>query len=356
MAKVLLMGVVLLLHFLVFLSIGTLLLKFLKKEKFSISLAVLLGYFGYFSIFEVICLPLVFMQRSLTCLSYIMIVLLGAAVVAACVAGMRTWIGQAKTIPAILRDHSLMFLVLLAVVAFQCYFVAVYYDGSADAAYYVGVASTSAYTDTLGTYNPYTGKILKNFNIRYVFSCYPLHNAFVAKMTGLPAIMQARTVMAVVNAVIANILYYRIGCLLLAKKSRKYADLMVVFLFVINLYCNSIYLPASFLFLRLYEGKSVLANIIFPMVLYCSVRLYQEEEDRLVWIYLFLCNLTAITFSGSSFMAVFACGAAILPIICLRRKWKLTWPWLVSMAPIFCWALAYILAKLQVISLSITAG
>lgn len=353
MTKILLMGAVLLLHFLVFLSLGTLLLNVLKKETFTMSGAVLLGYFCYFGLFEVICLPLVFLQKSLTFLSVILLVLLAAAVGAACVLGMRTWIGQLRTIRGLWKEHSILLPVLLTVVAFQCFFVAVYYDGSADAAYYVGVASTSAYTDTLGTYNPYTGSLLKQFNIRYVFSCYPLHNAFVAKVTGLPAIMQARTVMAVVNALIANLLYYKIGCLLFAKKSRRYADLMVIFLFVIHLYCNSIYLPASFLFLRLYEGKSVLANIIFPMIFYCAVRFYQEERDGQVWVYLFLCNLAAVAFSGSSFLAVFACGAMILPVIVLRRRWKAIFWCLVSMSPIFAWALFYLLAKLQILSLSI---
>lgn len=365
------MGIVLIFHFLVFLCLGTLVWKALKKEQFSLSFTVLIGYFCYFCLFEVLVLPMVFLQKSLTFFSNILLVVLGIVVVAGCVLGVKTWIKQLGTIPAMLKEHSLLLLILFAVAAFQCYFVAIYYDGSADAAYYVGVASTSAYTDTLGTYNPYTGEILKNFNVRYVFSCYPLHNAFVSKVTGLPAIIQAKTVMAVVNAVIANILYYHIGCALFKGKSKRYADLMVIFLFVINLYCNSIYLSASFLFHRLYEGKAVLANIIFPMILYCSLRLYQDDGDKLPWIYLFLCNLTGVTFSGSSFMAVFACSGAILPMIVLRfmkiRKelsvagavkqcWKWMVSWMISMMPIFCWALAYILVKLQVISLKIIPG
>lgn len=368
MKQMLTMGMVFALHFLVFLSMGTLVLRGAKKERFSVSFAVLIGYFCYFSVFEVLVVPLMLHQRSLTAFSYILLAVLFLAVAAGIVWGMRNRLGQIKVIPAMLREHSLLLLLLFAVVAFQCYFAAIYYDGSADAAYYVGVASTSAYTDTLGTYNPYTGELLKTFNIRYVFSCYPLHNAFVAKVSGLPAIIQARTVMAVVNAVIANILYYHIGCALFKGKSKRYADLLVIFLFVINLYCNSIYLPASFLFRRLYEGKAVLANIIFPMILYCSIRLYQDEEDLAPWIYLFLCNLTGITFSGSAFMAVFAGSGAILPIILLRflkmrkemsvpeaagqcKKWVVSW--IISMLPIFCWAFAYLLVKLQVISLSI---
>lgn len=356
MTKLLLTGAVLLLHFLVFLSLGTLFLKLFKRERFSISLAVLLGYFCYFGLFEVLCLPFVFLQTFLTAFSWVLLAVLGASVAAACVTGVRSWAGQVKTIPGIPKDHSVLFLFLLAAVAFQCFFVAVYYDGSADAAYYVGVASTSAYTDTLGTYNPYTGNLMKSFNVRYVFSCYPLHNAFVAKMTGLPAIVQAKTVMAVVNAVIANLLYYQIGCRLFQGKSRKYPDLMVLFLTVMNIYSNSIYLPASFFFLRLYEGKAVLANIIFPMILYCSIRIWQDEQDRLAWAALFFCNLTAVTFSGSSFLVIFGCGAVILPVILFRHRFRLLKNWIVGIAPIFVWAAAYLLVKLQVLSLSIRQG
>lgn len=353
MTKLILIGVVLLLHFLVFLSLGTLLMGFLKRDRFSISMAVLLGYFCYFGLFEVLCLPFVFLQTSLTTFSYVLLAVLLAAVAGACVVGGKSWMEQGKTISGIWREHSVLFLLLLAAVAFQCCFVAVYYDGSADAAYYVGVASTSAYTDTLGTYNPYTGNILKNFNVRYVFSCYPLHNAFVAKISGIPAIVQAKTIMAVVNAVIANLLYYQIGCRLFRGRSRKYPDLLVLFLFVLNLYSNSIFLPASFLFRRLYEGKAVLANIILPMILYCSIRLYQEAQEYAVWVYLFFCNLAAVAFSGSSFLALFGCGAVLLPLLLLRRQFKTLWAWLIGVSPILVWAGLYLLVKLQVISLRI---
>lgn len=349
MEKLFIIGIVFLLHFLVFLSLGTLLLKVIKKETYSISLAVILGYFSYFCLFEIVALPCIFLHKSLTFLSWLLLAVLGVAVIAACVVGRQSWVNQIKTVPRSLKEHSWLLLLLLAVVAFQCFFVAIYYDGSADAAYYVGISSSSVYTDTLGAYNPYTGAALKYYKPRYVFSCYPLHNAFVSSVSGIAAIIQAKTIMAVVNAVIANMIYYQIGRLLFRKKSRRYADLMVVFLFVINLYCNTIYLPASFLFTRLYEGKSMLANIVLPMILYCSIRLYQEDGDRLPWLYLFFVNLAAITFSGTSVIAVFACSAAIIPIIFLRRRFKLLVPYILCMLPMFGWALAYVLAKVHVI-------
>lgn len=345
---------VFLLHFLAFLSLGTLLLKASRKEAFSLSLAVITGYFAYFALFELITLPMIFAFRSLGFLTMVMSVVMSVIILAAVILGGRDWLRQVQEIPGALREHSWMFLLLAAAVLFQCYAVAVYYDTSADAAYYVGIANTAVYTDTLQKYSPYTGAALGKFMARYVFSCFPLHNAFMARLTGIPVIIQAKTVMAVANALVANMIYYQIGRCLFPGKSRKWADLLVGFLCVINLFCDTIYQPGAFFFTRLYEGKAILANLVLPMILYCSFRLYRDDKDKMTWIYLFLCNLAAVSFSGSAMIAAFACSAVTVPLIILRRRLRLAVPYIICLLPIGCWFIAYYLAKIGEISLKIT--
>lgn len=348
------MAVVFLLHFLAFLSLGTLLLKALKKEEFSLSMAVITGYFAYFALFEVITLPMIFTYRSLSFLTMVMSVIMASVILATVIVGGRDWLRQVKGLPGALREHSWVFFVVAAAVLFQCYAVAVYYDTSADAAYYVGIANTAVYTDTLQKYSPYTGAALGKFMARYVFSCFPLHNAFISRMTGIPVIIQAKTVMAVANALIANMLYYQIGRCLFREKSRKWADIMVAFLCVIQLFCDTIYQPGTFFFTRLYEGKAILANLVLPMILYCSLRNYRNDREKAPWIYLFLCNLAAVSFSGSAMIAAFAGSAVTVPLILLRRRFRLAVPYILCQLPVVCWFAAYYLSKTGVISLKIT--
>ena len=339
------------LQFAVFLALGSLVLQWVKRDQKSLTAALVTGYFSYFGLFELVCLPMVFLKCSLTLFTVMMTVILAAVLVAACMTQRKWWVDQARHLPSVLHAHAWMLPVLIAVVAFQCYAVAVYWDGSADAAYYVSVASTSVYTDSLGRYNPLTGALMKYFRARYVFSCYPLHNAYIARLTGLPAIVQAKTVMSVINVLVANLIYYRIGRLLFAGKNRKYADLMVVFLFLLNLFCNTIYLPGAFLFQRIYEGKSILANLVLPMVFYCSVQIYQKEDDRAPWILLFLTGLAAVTFSGSSLIVLFAGSAVTVPVILFRRRFLLIRAYLFSILPILCWGFAYFLTRIGVLVL-----
>lgn len=347
------MAAVFLLQILAFLSLGTLVLKGMKKEKVTLSLAAVTGYFVYFALFEVIGLVMTFTYQSLTTLTYVMSGILAAAILAAVIWGGKDWLRQIRGIREALREHSWMFLLLAAAVLFQCYAVAVYSDASADAAYYVGIANTAVYTDTLQKYSPYTGAALSKFMARYVFSCYPLHNAFVSRLTGIPVILQARTVMPVVNALVANLIWYGIGRCLFPGKSRKQADLFVVFVCVIQLFCDTIYQPGTFFFTRLYEGKAILANLVLPMILCCSLRLYRNDRDKTIWIDLFFCNLAAVGFSGSAMIAAAACSAAVLPLIFLRKRFRLAAPYLVCLLPLACWYGAYYLAKIGVLSLAI---
>lgn len=348
------MAAVFLLHFLAFLSLGTLLLKASRKETFTLSLAVIVGYFAYFALFELVALPMIFTYRSLGFLTMVMAVLMSVVILAAVILGGKEWLRRIKEAPRVLADHSWMLLLLAAAVLFQCYAVAVYYDTSADAAYYVGIANTAVYTDTLQKYSPYTGAALGRFMIRYVFSCFPLHNAFVSRLAGIPVIIQAKTVMAVANAFVANLIYYQIGRCLFPGKSRKWPDLLVVFLCVINLFCDTIYQPGTFLFTRLYEGKAILANLVLPMILYCALRLYRDDGDKIIWVYLFLCNLAAVCFSGTAVIAAFGCSAAVVPLILLRRRLRLAVPYVICLLPIGCWFAAYYLAKIGKLSLAIT--
>lgn len=120
-----------------------------------------------------------------------------------------------------------------------------YEDTTVDAAYYVGTVSTSVYTDTLGRYNPFNGAIQKAFQARYVFSAYPMHNAVWCRLLGIHPIVQAKQVMSCMNVVTANLIIYQIGKRLF-DGNRKKADLMLVFVCVLQLFCGTIYSSGTF--------------------------------------------------------------------------------------------------------------
>lgn len=328
----------------VFFSVGSLLMHRMKM-KADASLAFVLGYFLYFAVFEVIAVPMTLAWVSLTTAARVWAALLAVSV---CCAGFvmgKAWIKQLGKIPLILKEHSFMIILAFFVIFVQCLAVVLYRDVTADAAYYVGTVTTSVHTDTLARYNPYNGVLLKSFQARYIFSAYPMHNAVWCRLVGMHAIVQAKVVMSSINVLTANLLVYQI-----AKKlfdgNKKQADLMLIFMCVLQLFCGTIYSTGTFFFTRSYEGKALLGNIAIPAVFFCAIWLWQEKDSINVWITLFLVAVSAIAFSGSAIIFPVAITAGMLPVIVIKKHFRALIPYVICMIPSVLYAAAYFGTKL----------
>ena len=89
---------------------------------------------------------------------------------------------------------------------------------------------------------------------------------------------------------------------------------MVLFVCLMQLFSFSIYTTGTFAFMRVYEGKALLANISIPAALLVSIRLWLNKDGRNKesWVLLFIAAVSALTFSGSS-LFILQYSTAILP-------------------------------------------
>ena len=205
MAEIIKAGIGLVLEFVVFFCLGNLLMRKLKMRE-EASLSLVLGYILYFSLFEIAAVPMVLSWAPLHVLSAVWAVLLTALIVFSVIAFRKQWLWQIKEMGSAVKAHGLLFFLVALVILIQCLIVVCYQDTTVDAAYYVGMVSTSLYTDTLGRYNPYTGLIYETFQARYVFSTYPMHNAVWCQILGMHPIVQAKIVMPVFNVLVSNLI------------------------------------------------------------------------------------------------------------------------------------------------------
>ena len=336
----------LVLELMVFFCVGSLLMAGLKM-KAETSLALLMGYLLYFSVFEFLAVPMTLKWVKLSTLSHIWAVLLAACFLAACLFLHRVWREQLARIKGIFRKHSWLLLLVAAVVVFQCLLVAAYQDGSADATHYIGTVSTSVYTDTLARYDPLTGSLQRYFNLRYDLSAYPMNNAVWCVLLGIHPMVQAKVVMSVINMLMINLLVYQIGKSLFQGDEKK-ADLMVLFVCLMQLFSFSIYTTGTFGFMRVYEGKALLANISIPAALLVSISLWMEEKGRntAAWILLFLASVSALTFSGSSIIYPVAVSTAVLPVMIWKKKLSYAIPYALCVLPGLLYAMVYFSAKI----------
>ena len=352
------------LEFIVFYATGIVLVRILKV-KGDCSLTFILGYLVYFAVFELVIVPMTLKWVSLTAAAYIwagimaLVFWLTFGVIGKGLSDLLdmgiTWLtacsGIFGSISEIWKNHSVMIILAGAVVLLQCLIVIFYEDTTVDAAYYVGTVSTSVYTDTLGRYNPFNGAIQKAFQARYVFSAYPMHNAVWCRLLGIHPIVQAKQVMSCMNVVTANLIIYQIGKRLF-DGNRKKADLMLVFVCVLQLFCGTIYSSGTFFFTRSYEGKAILANIAIPAVLMCAVWYLQEKNSRNVWIILFVTAVSALTFSGSAIIFPIVIAAGMAPAAVMNKRFSGLVYCAVCMLPSALYAAVFFACRIGLLTLA----
>ncbi len=363
MGEILRMIGILLLHMLVYISLGTLILHLLRMREWSPGTAFITGYFGYFTLFEIISLPAEYWGMSTRRLA----ALTGAIVLLLMAAGL--WIlkqqmGKVQNgIRKSIAEHGMFLPLVIVIVLLQCLIVALYVDGSQDAAYYVGTANIAVSSNQLGRFDPYTGRKITYFALRYFFSVYPFHNAVVSAASGIPVILQAKIIMPMLHVLAANLIWHRIGRALFKKQSVKYADLFVAVIFVIHCFSNTLFLPGQFYFTRLYEGKAIIANVVLAAVLLSHLVLWNNSfsekgkeskaMDRAAFVLLFMVSSSAICFAGSGYIAAILSGAAFVPVFFRKPSVRRAVWFVISVLPIACWMVMYLLIKHNIIRMTL---
>ena len=143
--------------------------------------------------------------------------------------------------------------------------------------------------------------------------------------------------MSVINMLMINLLIYQIGKSFFRGDEKK-ADLMVLFVCLMQLFSFSIYTTGTFAFMRVYEGKALLANISIPAALLVSIRLWLNKDGRNKesWVLLFIAAVSALTFSGSSLIYPAVVSTAILPVMVLRKSFPTRFPMRFVCCRYFC--------------------
>lgn len=194
------------------------------------------------------------------------------------------------------------------------------YTSHSDAAYYNMSAITAIYTDTIFTYDQFSG--LTDYANARAQDSWIMFVAVLAQLTGMHVLVIVNRVMAILEIVLLNMLLYEIA-LLLTKKNRKIAILSIPMYAVISLYywMNG---GESLLWGRLAETKSMLANVYIPAVLYCFLLLAVQRENKKIW-WIIMCAVLvggALSYSGTYMILAYTFFLALSYWLLNGRKWK----------------------------------
>ncbi|MBO4905030.1 MAG: hypothetical protein J5367_07380 [Lachnospiraceae bacterium] len=312
-----------------------------KGRGWSLPVAVTVGFFVYYALFAVFCLPIMFTYRPLSLLTRVWAVPCAVILAAAIVCYGRRWIEKFRKI---VSDRTMypFWAGVIAVTVILVILAVITYNFTLDAAYYVANVTTNVDTDMINVYDPFTGNWQDHFELRYVFATYYTADAVVCQLTGLPALIQTRFVMAATVIVIVNMLYVYI-CRYFWEDHRR-AFLMYLFMTFVNLLFISLYTSSNFLATRTYEGKSIVGNISIVMIFILYMMLIKEGESAGVFMKLFIVCLGTATVSSTANMVIpAAVFIMFVPYAVLGRKLKLLGKILMCIVPEIVMMIVYVL-------------
>jgi hypothetical protein len=214
-----------------------------------------------------------------------------------------------------------------------------------DQAYYIGDTASSVYTDTISQYNPYTGHQLEVLNQEYLLETYQNHSAVMCQLFGVHPLIEIRTVMTSVVILLYQLIFYEIG-MVLFKRDRLKSAVMVCFLFLLNVFSYNLFTAGEFLIIRPFEGKTILAVLIIPCLLWLFLRTASDPFNRICWYHTFLVILGSFGLNMSSiFMIPFEISAFYIPLAIRKKKLSIFLGYLALLIPCIVFTAAYLITK-----------
>ena len=273
-------------------------LKFDSKKNKSILLALVLGIFVELLIFEALSIPMTFKKCSFTMLKETWMVVTAVLSAVAFIFNIKNIkeifkknFESIKTVPKIL---TVLFLILLTI---QCYYPFKYGHMDFDDSNFVAKATIARDTDTLFVYDD-AGNEYENFPTRQVLSQFPHFTAVIGEIINIHPTIVAHTIFPVVFILIIYALYYVFGMSLFKNDQLKTLCFLII-LSVVFIYGDySRYTNFSRLTYRLWQGKSILANLTLPFIWYVFIEYIGKENSKFGWFILFIALAGSIALSS----------------------------------------------------------
>ena len=193
--------------------------------------------------------------------------------------------------------------IAIALIVMQTLVCGVFMHMDQDDAFYVGTAVTSVSTDSIFEYNCYTGMKYTVLPSRYILSPFPIFLAVLSQISGIHATVIAHTFFPFLLIPVSYYVYWMIGkCLF--PKSREQAAVFLLLTSVVQMFSYySVYTAGTFLLLRIWQGKAVLANILLPAIFCFGLSLWREERNTFAdWMFLGTLTTASCLVSTMGFM------------------------------------------------------
>ncbi|RKM57843.1 hypothetical protein D6855_12395 [Butyrivibrio sp. CB08] len=256
------------------------------------------------------------------------------------------------------KESRIYWGIFFAIMAFQMIMSVVMASFDGDDAYYVVESLLAQKVDVMNTILPYTGSSTY-LDIRHALAVITMWIAFIAKESGIHATILSHSVMPLFLIPLVYLVYVEIGRVLFRTRQQIIPVFMIIVSFLLMFGNVSIYTPATFFLMRTWQGKALVANLVFPMIFWIFLWMFEEAKqtpapnrkekeweqprrDWCPWIELFFVNMLSGT--CSSLGVIFGSGLiALLTLVLLfyTRKIKVIFGALLCIIPNLVYLMIY---------------
>ncbi len=289
--------------------LGLLLVRFIRKDKNNLILAFIIGYLVEFAIAQVLTVPMILYEVSFnTLLKTYTIILSILSVISFLINVIRIKELFKSTIETIKETPKLITILIILLVGIQLYGFIGYGHIDDDDSFYVGTAVTTVETNSLFKYSGTTGSDDgEQFALRYRLGPFPIYSAIVSELIDIHPSIVSHVVLPCIFVPIVYMSYLLIA-MELFKKDLKSSMLFLLIINIIFLWGGySGRNNFTFMFFRIWQGKSVLANIILPAAWLIIIKAEENGFKFIDFLLLLILNLAG-TFTTTM-------GIALPPIV-----------------------------------------
>ena len=217
--------------------------------------------------------------------------------------------------------------IFFAIMIFQMVMSVVMASFDGDDAYYVVESLLAQEVDVMNTIMPYTGTST-SLDIRHALAVITMWDAFIAKMSGIHATIVAHSVIPLFVIPMVYLIYVEIGRILFRSRQQVIPVFMIIVSFLLMFGNVSIYTPATFFLMRTWQGKALVANLVFPMIIWVFLWMMEDCKApermsfRSGWIMLGLINmLSGVCSSMGVIFGSALIGLFTLVLLAFSKRW-----------------------------------
>ena len=316
--QVLLSLFLILLHLSIFFVLGSGMGKLFKLSLGGLE-NIMVGFFSYFAIMQIIYLPSLLAKASFTFFAVawgIICLILLISIIVYCNKGLgrnANRLLREVIMPRVNHDKKqkegnlcnkmighCLFVVLFFVLSALILYQGLYNMHGFDAAFYIGTVNNTLFTDTMFLHRGETGIASRVIDMRYALSgAFYMNTAFWCRLLNLPPLMVQKYTFGSLVVILHGMLVFMIAGKLFKGDRRKIYSFSIIAL-LLNVFFHTGYSTSTFLLMRGFEGKGYCANVILYAVFYIALCIWGNSEGDKYWKILFIVSLGSVPIAMSS--------------------------------------------------------